>query len=165
MKKIAISLLMFLPCLFAQNGVQCETVSGTILTNFLDQNSTLGVATGGLAGGLGVDVLSVATGANGATVFHNHHRWVTQAGDTIAFADADATAFPTPVAGLFAASYQNGVQITGGTGAFANASGKLAMFGAVDLGQGHIVLRYSGQVCFQPGRAALMRSEVGNAAN
>ena len=157
MKKIVLTILVSLPCLLAQNGVQCETVGGTIATNFLDQTSTLGVATGGLAGGLGVDVLSVSSGPNGATVFHNHHRWVTQGGDIIAFADADATALPTPINGLFAASYQNGVQITGGTGRFANASGKLSVFGAVDLGQGQIVLRYSGQVCFQPGRAAVSR--------
>jgi hypothetical protein len=167
MKKTLFATAFSIPCLFAQSGVQCDTLGGTILTNFVNQTSTLGVATGDLAGGLGVDVLGVTSGPNGATVFHNHHRWVTQAGDTIAFADADATAFPTPVNGLFAASYQSGLQITGGTGRFANASGKLALLGAVDLGQGQIVFRYSGQVCFQPGRTAarLLRSEVGEAAN
>lgn len=167
MKRIVLTLLVFLPCLFAENGVQCETVGGTIMTNFLDQTSTLGVATGGLAGAVGVDVLSIASGPNGATVFHNHHRWVTEAGDTITFADADASAFTTPVSGLSAASYENGAQITGGTGRFTNASGKLALFGAVDLDHGQIVLRYSGQVCFQPGRggALLFKSEITRDAN
>ena len=118
------------------------------MTNFLDQTTTLGTATGDLRGGLGVNVLSVTPGANGSVVFHNHHHWVTEAGDTIFFADADATAFPSGVSGLFAASYANGINITGGTGRFAGATGKLAtVFGAVNLGQGQIVLRYQGQVC------------------
>ncbi|MDE3167182.1 MAG: hypothetical protein KGN36_15370 [Acidobacteriota bacterium] len=154
MKRIIVTVLVCLPCLMAQNGVQCQTVGGAIATNFIDQTSTLGTATGDLAGGLGVNVLGVAAGPNGSTVFHNHHRWVTQAGETIALADADATAFPAPAGGLFAASYLNGVQITGGTGRFANASGTLTIFGAVDLDHGQIVLRYSGQVCFRPGRTA-----------
>ena len=167
MKKTIFAVIFSIPCLCAQSDIQCDRVGGAILTNFLNQTTTLGVATGDLAGGLGVDVLGVTSGPNGATVFHNHHRWVTQAGDTIAFADADATAFPTPVNGLFAASYPNGVQIIGGTGRFANASGKLTLIGAVDLGQGQIVFRYSGQVCVPPGRAAarLLPSKVGEAAN
>jgi hypothetical protein len=126
---------------------RCRDVGGAILTNFVNQTTTLGTATGDLRGGLGVDVLSVAPGANGSTVFHNHHHWVTESGDTIFFADADATAFPTGVNGLFGASYIDGVKITGGTGRFASASGELAVFGAVNLNQGQIVLRYQGQVC------------------
>ena len=125
----------------------CRDVGGAILTNFLDQTTTLGTATGDLRGGLGVNVLSVAPGANGSTVFHNHHHWVTESGDAIFFADADATAFPSGVPGLFAASYINGINITGGTGRFAGTTGKLAVFGAVNLVQGEIVFRYQGQVC------------------
>ena len=79
----------------------------------------------------------------------NHHHWVTESGDTVFFADADATAFPTSVQGLLAVSYTNGINVTGGTGRFAGATGQLAtVFGAVNLGQGQIVLRYQGQVCF-----------------
>jgi len=147
---LSILILTIAPCLAAQGGARCREVGGTVLTNFVDQSDTLGTATGDLKGGLGVSVLSVTPQANGSVVFHNHHHWVTESGDTIFFADADATAFPTPVQGLFAASYINGVTITGGTGRFATASGKLAVFGAVNLSQGQIVLRYQGQVCFQP---------------
>jgi hypothetical protein len=151
MRATLLSCLMIAPCLFAQGGASnCKDVGGAILTNFIDQTTTLGTATGDLAGGLGVDVLGVTSGANGSTVFHNHHHWVTVPGDTIFLADADATAYPTPVQGLYGASYNNGVQITGGTGRFANAIGTLTVFGAVNLGQGQIVLRYAGQVCFQP---------------
>lgn len=149
MRATMLLLLLIAPCLMAEDGARCKDVGGAVSTNFIDQTTTLGTATGDLGGGLGVDVLSVASGANGSTVFHNHHRWVTQSGDTISFADADATAYPTPIPGLYAASYNRGIQITGGTGRFAGASGTLAVFGAVNLSQGQIVLRYTGQVCFQ----------------
>ena len=150
MRKTLLSVFMIAPCLLAQGGVQCQDVGGTVLTNFIDQSTTLGVATGDLRGGIGVSVLSIATGANGSTVFHNHHHWVTEAGDTIFTADADATAYQMPIAGLYAASYNNGVHITGGTGRFAGASGTLGVFGAVNLGQGQVILRYAGQVCLRP---------------
>jgi hypothetical protein len=152
MRATLLSVLVFMigPGLFAEGGATCKDVGGTVLTNFIDQATTLGTATGDLRGGLGVNVLSIATGANGSTVFHNHHHWVTEAGDTILLADADATAYQTPIAGLYAASYNNGVQITGGTGRFAGASGTLSFFGAVNLGQGQIILRYAGQVCLRP---------------
>lgn len=143
-------LMLFLitpPCVLAADTAECRAVGGAISTNFIDQSATLGTATGDLRGSLGVDVLGVAAGPNGSTVFHNHHRWVTESGDTIFLADADATAFPTGVPGLFGTSYIDGVKIVGGTGQFAEASGNLAIFGAVNLGQGQVVLRYQGQVC------------------
>lgn len=150
MRKALMSVLMIAPCLLAAGGATCKQVGGAVLTNFIDQATTLGTATGDLRGGLSVSVLSTAAGANGSTVFHNRHRWVTEGGDTILFADADATAYPTPIAGLYAASYNNGVQITGGTGRFAGASGTLSVFGSVNLSQGQVILRYAGQVCFPP---------------
>ena len=149
MRRILLSLLIVVPSLFAQNTPDCKQVGGAILTNFIDPTTTLGTATGDLRGGLGVSVLNVTQGPNGSAVFHNHHHWVTESGDTIFFADADAAAYPTP-AGIFGTKYTNGAQITGGTGRFAGASGNLAIYGAVDLAQGQIILRYSGQVCFKP---------------
>jgi hypothetical protein len=44
--------------------------------------------------------------------------------------------------------YIDGVIITGGTGRFAGASGTLAVFGAIDLNHGQLILRYQGEVCF-----------------
>jgi hypothetical protein len=128
---------------------ECQDVGGAILTSFLSQSTTLGAATGDLRGGLGVDILSISSGPNGTTIFHNHHHWVTESGDTIFFADADATAFPTDIRGLFATSYTNGVAIIGGTGRFAGASGTLQIFGAVNLSQEQIILHYHGDVCTQ----------------
>lgn len=66
------------------------------------------------------------------------------------FNDADAIAYPTGNPGLYAASYTNGVTLTGGTGRFAGATGKIASFGAVDLNKQQVVLRYEGQICLPP---------------
>ena len=128
----------------------CVQVGGGILTNFIDATDTLGTATGDLSGGLGVSVLSVTPGSGGGpTIYHVHHHWVTTTGDTLSFKDADLSAFPTGVSGVVLAKYVDGVMLTpGGTGRFANASGTLAVFGAVDLNQGQLTLRYSGKICF-----------------
>jgi hypothetical protein len=79
---------------------------------------------------------------------HNHHHWVTEAGDTIFLADADAIVYPSGASGLFAAIYPNGVDIIGGTGRFAGASGKIAAWGAVNLNTNQLVLRYQGTISF-----------------
>jgi hypothetical protein len=153
MLKLWIAFLMMAPCPFAQGDeTNCREVSGGIVTNFLSApavgSSTLGTATGDLRGGLGVVIPGITTGQNGSTVFHVQHHWVTETGDTIFLADAYATAYPSGVPGLFAATYPNGVTITGGTGRFAGASGNIASWGAVDLSQGQVVLRYQGTICF-----------------
>ena len=152
MRKLSILFLLTVPLLLARDDSSerhCQAVGGSISTNFLDPTDTLGTATGDLGGGLGVHVVSVTAGPNGSTILHNHHHWVTVQGDTILFENADATLFPTPISGLFAASYLNGVVIIGGTGRFANATGNLtSTYGAVDLPKGQVVLRYQGHVCF-----------------
>jgi hypothetical protein len=149
MRTTLLGYLLIAPCLFADGGANCTKVGGAILTNFINETTTLGSASGDLKGALGVSVLSVTPGPNGSTVFHNQHQWVTEAGDTIFLAPANATAYPIPAApGLFSAVYSSGAQITGGTGRFAGASGSLAVFGALNLTLGQVVLRYSGQVCF-----------------
>ena len=159
MRKIWIAFLMMAPCLFAQGDENDgRLVSGGVVTNFLNEsgtvngasfvNDTLGTATGDLRGGLGVYVLSLTPG--NPTIFINHHHWVTEAGDTIFLADADATAYPSGVSGLFSAIYPNGVNITGGTGRFAGAHGNIASWGAVDQNTGQIVLRYQGTIFFAP---------------
>jgi hypothetical protein len=154
MRSALLSFLLLVPSLFAQGGANCHHVGGSILTNFLDQTHTLGSATGDLKGGLGVNILAPPrSGPNGSIIFHNHHQWVTESGDTLLFEDADATAFPTmsPLApALLAVSYLDGVAITGGTGRYAGASGKLAVFGAVDMSKQQLTLRYEGQVCTRP---------------
>jgi hypothetical protein len=154
MHKIWVLSLMITPALFAQwdsSQRHCRAVGGSILTNFIDPSDTLGTATGDLKGALGVQVLSVAAGPNGTTILHNHHHWVTEAGDTILLDDADATLFATPISGLYAGSYIKGIKIIGGTGRFENATGSLTTtYGAVDLPKNQIILRYQGRVCLAP---------------
>lgn len=87
-------------------------------------------------------------GINGS-VYHVHHHWVTDTGDTIFLKDAFLAAFPTSDPNRVLADYVNGVDITGGTGGFEGANGKLFAFGGVDLKLGQIVLRYAGTVCFE----------------
>jgi len=99
------------------------------------------------SGGIGVSVLSVTQNPDGTLTFHNQHSWVTVSGDTIETKPAAATAFPTGIQGLYAVSYTNGVVITGGTGRFANAAGKIHGWGAANLATNEIVLRYEGKVC------------------
>jgi hypothetical protein len=75
---------------------------------------------------------------------------VTETGDTIFLKDASLTAFQTSDPNRVLADYLDGVDITGGTGAFDGARGTVFAFGAADLNLGQITLRYAGTVCFKP---------------
>ena len=79
---------------------------------------------------------------------HHRHHWVTEAGDTIFFADANSTSFTTsdPNRALF--DYVKGIDITGGTGRFEGAKGTIFAFGAGDFNLRQMTLRYAGTVCF-----------------
>src|SRR6516165_5688592 len=111
---------------FADEG-NCRHVGGGILTNFLDPSQCLptsnssvnlctdGTATGDLRGAVGVQVLEVK-----GNVYHVRHHWVTESGDTISLNDAYLTTYPTSDPNnRVLADYLNGVEIIGGTGAFA----------------------------------------------
>ena len=164
--KIWITLLVLMPsCLFA-NGDEnnSKEVSGGIVTNVLAESgtvsgpgimngpnfvaTTLGTATGDLAGGLGVYIFSATNGP--ISVAKVHHHWVTVAGDTIFLEDATATAYQVgPFSGVYAVandSYK--VKIMGGTGRFAGATGQLTNTGVIDFNQGKAVLRYQGTINF-----------------
>jgi hypothetical protein len=132
----------------------CRHVGGGILTDFLQPTACSGsfqnlcsdgIAGGDFKGSVGVSVLGVS-----GNTFQVHHHWVTETGDLIFLDDAVLTTYPTPDANRVLADYLSGINITGGTGAFANASGQIGAFGAVDLKLGELTLRYSGTVCFKP---------------
>jgi hypothetical protein len=128
-----IALLVMMPCLFAHGDENnCKEVSGGVVTNFLTESgtvnfanesgkqfiyTTIGTATGDLAGALGVYIFSITPGANGV-VAKVHHHWVTDAGDTIYLQDATANAFQVgPYSGVYAvADNSYTVNIIGGTG-------------------------------------------------
>jgi hypothetical protein len=163
-KAIAQMLLVsgFAACLwnsdgFAAGGTNCQEVGGTILTNFLPPANcpgsfhslcTNGTATGDLRGAVGASILGIS-----GNVFHVLHHWVTESGDTIFLKAADATNFTTSDPNRVLADYLKGVEITGGTGRFAGATGTIFSFGAADLTLGHVVFRYSGAVCFATAKA------------
>jgi|SRR6266850_3420237 len=128
-------------------GGRCVPVSGTILTNLgvVDANTTLGTATGDLKGAVAANILSVAPGKDGTTVFTVQHHWVTEPGDTITVGVAKARAMMV-APGLYAiVSYP--ITIVGGTGRFDGATGHIESIGEVDLDAGHTVFRYTGQIC------------------
>ena len=151
MRRMLVVCLLGMASLLARAASNCRAIGGSISTNFVNATTTAGTATGDLAGSVGVSVLSVGQGADGSVVFHNQHTWVTTTGDTIFLNQADATAYASPIPGLYAASYLKGVVIAGGTGKFAKATGKISGWGAVNLAASEITLRYEGTVCFANG--------------
>jgi hypothetical protein len=162
MRKFWIALLVMAPCLFVHgNEKNCKEVSGGIVTNVLNESgmvngknfilTSLGTATGDLRGGIGVYFFSIVGQGTPTVVANVHHHWVTEAGDTIFLDDATANAFQVgTLAGVYGVgdgSYK--VHIFGGTGRFAGASGDLSFMGVLDTGQGKVVLRYQGEICFE----------------
>jgi len=125
----------------------CMLVGGSIMTNFgvIDQNTTLGTATGDLRGAVSGTLLGQPQQVGNTVVFHVQHHWVTESGDTLFFDPATATTVPLSQTLFAIVSYP--IHLTGGTGRFSGAKGDLTGIGEVDLQHGTI-FRYSGQVCF-----------------
>lgn len=125
----------------------CRPVGGTVMTNFISDTTTLGTATGDLPGAVSATILGEAFQGDKA-VFTVQHHWVTDAGDTIVMDQATATTQALPPALFAVLSYP--VTVTGGTGRFSGASGKLEFIGEVDFATGRTVFRYHGDVCVAP---------------
>ncbi len=117
----------------------CRSIGGTVTTNFIDQTTTLGTATGDLAGAVSAVLLNVTFQDEQTGVFTVQHHWVTETGDTVRVAVAHAVARQTAPNLFGIVSYP--VTITGGTGAFEGASGMVTNIGAVDLNTGRTVFR------------------------
>ncbi len=125
----------------------CAAVGGSIMTNFgaIDQNTTMGTATGDLSGAVSGTLLGQPQQVGNTVVFHIQHHWVTESGDTLFFDQATATTVPISQTLFAVVTYP--VHLTGGTGKYAGASGDMTAIGEVDLIKG-TAFRYSGQVCF-----------------
>jgi len=124
----------------------CQPVGGMLMTNLgaIDGSTTMGPVTGDLKGSVsGTVVGTEVVGDN--LVFHIQHHWVTESGDTLSFDQATATT--TGVASGLYAIITYPVHLSGGTGKFSGVTGDLNNIGEVDLNNGQIVLRYSGQLC------------------
>lgn len=125
----------------------CGPIGGLVATNLgvVDANTTLGTATGDLAGAVAAAILEIAPGPDDTTVFTVQHHFVTERGDNVYVDKAQAKAVMI-APGLFAVlSYL--VRITGGTGAFEGATGRIDNIGEVDLNRGQTVFRYTGRLC------------------
>jgi hypothetical protein len=133
---------------FAANP-HCSHVGGAVLTNVggfgqIDSSpTTMGIATGDLKGALGVQIVSASPDF---TTIKVQHHWVTENGETLAIDPAELHgAFVAP--GLLAVTDYK-AHLSGGTGRFANATGDTSYIGEIDFNTGHVVLRYTGKVCF-----------------
>ena len=118
------------------------------MTNFgaIDQNTTLGTATGDLRGAVSGTLLGAPQpGAGNTVVFHIRITGSPSQATTLFFDPATATAVPLSQT-LFAV-VTIPLHLKGGTGKFAGATGDLTNIGEVDFSSG-TVFRYSGQVCF-----------------
>jgi hypothetical protein len=129
-------------------GRTCSSVGGVILTNvggFGQINggpTTMGVATGDLKGAIGVQIVSTSPDFTSITV---QHHWVTDDGETLNVDQATLHGvFVAP--GLLAVTEYK-AHLSGGTGRYAKASGDTSYIGEIDFNTGHVVLRYSGNIC------------------
>ena len=63
----------------------CMPVGGSVMTNFINADTTLGTASGDLRGAVSASLLGAPQpGPGGSVVFHVQHHWVTETGDTLA---------------------------------------------------------------------------------
>jgi hypothetical protein len=125
----------------------CASVGGAFMTNVggFGANTTLGVITGDIKGAVGVQILSIETASDGTTTIIVQHHLVTEAGDTVEIQQAQAIGvFVAP--GLFAITNYH-FHVAGGSGRFDRAMGDMSAIGEADFNTGHLIGRYSGQLC------------------
>ena len=124
----------------------CAPVGGAFMTNLggFGENTTLGVITGDIKGAVGVQILGMTT-ADGTTTVKVQHHLVTETGDTVFIDPAQAIGvFVTP--NLFAITNYH-FHVSGGTGRFQGATGDMSAIGEVDFSTGHLIGRYTGNLC------------------
>jgi hypothetical protein len=125
----------------------CKPISGFVSTNVggFGPNTTMGVAVGDLAGAVGVQILGISVGSNGLVDVAVHHHWVTVTGETLTVDKAHAYGVYVAPGLLAVTKYL--VHISGGTGRYQNTKGDISVIGEADFNAGHLVLRFTGQLC------------------
>jgi hypothetical protein len=133
----------------AGGAARCVPVGGTISTNFgvIDEATTLGTYTGDLAGAVSARILEQAPGPNGTVLVKVQHFHVTATGDTVLYEPATMTGKEVAPGRVAVLDYP--VRISGGTGRFEGATGKLNAIGEADFNLGQASMRYSGTVCYR----------------
>lgn len=121
----------------------CEIVGGTFLINFIDPTTGVAVLTGDISGGVRGIIVDSSVDDNGVMTLTLEHVIITTSGYFIMTSD-EATLTPVEENVFFMRQTQT---IVGGTGPYLNATGTLIEFGAVDMGTGEAILRYSGEIC------------------
>jgi hypothetical protein len=115
--------------------------------NAIDDTINLGPVSGDLKGSVAAKILP---GRNLDGSINVQHYWITDSGDTILFKPAPLrgtdTGDPNVVAVLWGRYVSD---ISGGTGKYAGATGKLEYFGMADFKALTLVLRYRGEVCLK----------------
>jgi hypothetical protein len=125
------------------SATDCETVGGTFLINFVDPTTGLAVLSGDLTGAVRGVILDQTMNEANIMSLSLEHVIVTETGDMLMTTD-EATLMPVDEGVFFMQQTQT---IVGGTGRYAEATGTLTEFGAVDMGTGQGVLRYTGEIC------------------
>jgi hypothetical protein len=125
----------------------CQPLGGFISTNVggFGPNTTMGVVAGDLAGAVGVEIVGISVGSNGLVDVTVHHHWVTVTGEMLTIDQAHAYGVYVAPGLLAVTNYQ--VHISGGTGRYQNTKGDISVIGEADFNTGHLVLRFTGQLC------------------
>jgi len=124
----------------------CAPVGGAFMTNLggFGENTTLGVITGDIKGAVGVQILGMKT-VGGATTVTVQHHLVTETGEMVFIDQAQAIGvFVAPA--LFPITNYH-FHVSGGTGRFQGATGDMSAIGEVDFSTGHLIGRYTGNLC------------------
>jgi hypothetical protein len=122
---------------------ECVNVQGTAAGHSTGPTSFESTVVGDLAGTLfGTNFTIVKVGDHGAIHYTVLHRFETPQGDLYAVAEGVLTPTAPPIYG---ANERN--VITGGTGAYAGATGRIQIHAIIDLSTGLFSIRYQGRIC------------------
>jgi hypothetical protein len=148
---VAFSMAPLVNAQSSTSTLRCTAVGGMLMTNFLTETTTLGLATGDLKGSVSAVVMSTtAPQGNGLQTFVVRHTFVTDSGDVIETKPSTALVLPiqpntrVAVAGV----YYERMDIDKGTGKFQGATGTKRVIGSANFATGETVFRYTGQVCY-----------------
>ncbi len=148
MKRIVVLAIFGVSLLVASTAWagQCQTVGGVLMTNIgaIAGQTNLGPVFGDLQGSVAASIVGQDSSGN----FLLQHYWVTSSGESIVFKVATLIPASTSQQGVVPVLWGNySSEISGGTGKYRNARGKLEYFGIADFNENTLVLRYRGRVC------------------